>query len=51
MIKNSVHLVSPEKTTGFWIDRIAKGIDNMERTTPVEPIETKGYQVDHNYKK
>jgi hypothetical protein len=43
--------VSPEKTAGIWIDRIAKGIDNMERTTPVEPIETKGYQVDHNYKK
>ena len=51
VIKNSVHWVSPEKTAGLWIDRIAKGIDNMERITPVEPIETKGYQVDHNYKK
>ena len=51
VIKNSVHWVSPEKTAGLWTDRIAKGIDNMERTTPVEPIETKGYKVDHNYKK
>ena len=51
VIKNSVHWVCPEKTSGIWIDRIAKGIDNMERTTPVEPIEVKGYQVDHNYKK
>ena len=51
VIKNSVHWVCPEKTSGVWIDRIAKGIDNMERTTPIEPIETKGYQVDHNYKK
>ena len=51
VIKNSVHWVCPEKTSGIWIDRIAKGIDNMERTTPVQPIEVKGYQVDHNYKK
>ena len=40
-----------EKTSGLWIDRIAKGIDNMERKDPVQPIEVKGYQVDHNYKK
>ena len=51
VIKNSIHWVCPEKTSGLWIDRIAKGIDNMERKDPVQPIEVKGYQVDHNYKK
>jgi trehalose utilization protein len=51
VIKNSVNWVCPEKTSGLWVDRIAKGVDNMERKTPVEPIKTKGYQVDHNYKK
>ena len=39
------------KTAGSWDDRIALGIDNMMRADPVEPIEVKGYTVDHNYKK
>jgi len=51
VIKNSVYWVCPEKTAGSWDDRIALRIDNMMRADPVEPIETKGYQVDHNYKK
>ena len=28
-----------------------KNNDYGERKTPIEPIETKGYKVDHNYKK
>ena len=51
-----IHAVSVRKNYGtmgqLW-DELweKKGIDIMERTTPVEPIEVKGYQVDHNYKK
>jgi trehalose utilization protein len=51
VIKNSVHWVSPEKTAGLWIDRVARGIDNGKRKSPIEPIKTKGHKVDHNYKK
>ncbi|MFZ8919772.1 MAG: ThuA domain-containing protein, partial [bacterium] len=50
VISNAVHWACPETNSGIWIDRIAKGIDNMERKTPVEPIETKGYKVNHDYK-
>jgi len=50
VINNAVHWACPETNSGIWIDRIAKGIDNMERKTPVEPIETKGYKVNHDYK-
>ena len=51
MIKNAVHWVSPEKTSGKWIDYFGRGINNMERKEPVEPIEIKGPQTDHTYKK
>jgi trehalose utilization protein len=51
VIRNSVHWACPEKTAGVWQDRIALGIDNMMRSEPIEPIEIKGHQVDHNYKK
>jgi len=51
VIHNSVHWVCPEKTAGVWQDRIALGIDNMMRSETIEPIEIKGHQVDHNYKK
>ena len=46
-----MHWVCHEKTAGVWQDRVALGIDNMERKEPVQPIEVKGYQVDHTYKK
>ena len=33
------------------IDKVKKENDYGERKTPIEPIEVKGYTVDHNYKK
>ena len=50
VINNAVHWACPEPSAGIWIDRIAKGIDNMERKEPVQPIETRGYKVNHDYK-
>ena len=51
VVKNSIHWVCPEKTSGLWIDKVKKENDYGERKTPIEPIEVKGYTVDHNYKK
>jgi len=51
VIRNSIYWVCSEQTAGVWQDRVALGIDNMERKEPVQPIEVKGYQVDHTYKK
>ena len=51
VISNSIYWTCPEKTAGVWQDRIALGIDNMNRSEIIEPIEIKGHQVDHTYKK
>jgi trehalose utilization protein len=51
VIKNSIGWTSPDKGSGLWINTVEKNNDYGERKTPIEPIETKGYKVDHNYKK
>ena len=39
------------KVSNTEIDKVKKENDYGERKTPIEPIEVKGYTVDHNYKK
>ena len=51
VIKNSIGWTCPEKSSGLWINTVEKNNDYGERKTPIEPIEIKGHQVSHNYKK
>ena len=50
VILNSVYWANKHENAQLWEDNFRPD-DKMHRKTPIEPIETKGYKVDHEYLK
>jgi len=49
-ISNAIYWLNKGENAGTWDDSFNPK-DTMERKEPIEPIEVKGYQVDHTYQK